>query len=160
MFSGYKGRFCEIPIDPCHINPCENQGICQPLTYNNGFRCVCPINYSGRLCQILLNNFCASSPCLNNGTCENLSHGYYCHCPTNEICDKNKIKNIPCSTSSSLNNSNRCVYGTCDHGKCNCFPGWTGQFCSEDIDECKMNPCYNQGTCYVSYVFLLSINFT
>ncbi|CAF4399033.1 unnamed protein product, partial [Rotaria sp. Silwood2] len=153
---GYEGRFCEIPIDPCQNNPCENQGTCIRTAYNNNFRCVCPTNYSGRLCQILIRNFCASSPCLSNATCENLPHGYRCYCPTNDLCDKTKINNITCSMS-SLNHTNQCVYGTCLNGKCNCFPGWTGVFCSEDIDECKVNPCNNQETCYVSIIQEISI---
>ncbi|CAF2076587.1 unnamed protein product [Rotaria magnacalcarata] len=144
---GYEGRFCEIPIDPCYHNPCENQGACIRTGYHNDkFRCVCPINYSGRLCQIYIKDYCASSPCLSNATCENSPHGYRCYCPSDDQCDKAKIKNLTCST--LFNNTNQCVYGICQHGKCSCFPGWKGDFCSDDIDECKMNPCVNQGTCY------------
>lgn len=143
LSSGYEGRFCQIPIDPCQVNPCENSGTCLP-TMNKNFRCLCPENYSGRTCQIHMKNFCSSSPCLFNATCENLPNGYRCMCPTNEICDKSKILTKACS------NTNQCIYGTCNtDGKCSCFPGWTGDFCSEDIDECLTNPCANQGTCYV-----------
>jgi len=142
LSSGYEGRFCQIPIDPCQINPCENSGTCVP-TMNKNFRCLCPENYSGRTCQIHMKNFCSSSPCLFNATCENLPNGYRCMCPTNEICDKSKILTKTCS------NTNQCIYGTCNtDGKCSCFPGWTGDFCSDDIDECLTNPCANQGTCY------------
>jgi hypothetical protein len=147
--SGYEGRLCEIPIDPCQNNPCENQGTCIRTAYNNNFRCVCPTNYSGRTCKIHINNFCASSPCFSNATCENLLDGYRCYCPSNDSCDRTKIKNTTCSIS-PLNYTNQCIYGTCNNEKCNCFPGWTGDFCSEDIDECKLNPCTNEGTCYVS----------
>ncbi|CAF4268093.1 unnamed protein product [Rotaria socialis] len=144
---GYEGRFCEIPIDPCYHNPCENQGTCIRTGYHNDkFRCVCPTNYSGRLCQIYIKDYCASSPCLSNATCENSPHGYRCYCPSDDQCDKAKIKNLSCST--LFNNTNQCVYGTCQDGKCSCFPGWKGDFCADDIDECKMNPCVNQGTCY------------
>ncbi|CAF4131322.1 unnamed protein product [Rotaria magnacalcarata] len=148
FLSRYEGRFCEIPIDPCYHNPCENQGACIRTGYHNDkFRCVCPINYSGRLCQIYIKDYCASSPCLSNATCENSPHGYRCYCPSDDQCDKAKIKNLTCSTT-LFNNTNQCVYGICQHGKCSCFPGWKGDFCSDDIDECKMNPCVNQGTCY------------
>ena len=140
---GYEGRFCEIPIDPCQKNPCENQGTCARAAYNNDFRCVCPPNYSGRTCQLLIKDYCASSPCVANATCENLLDGYRCACRTNDPCDRTQIKNVTCSA------SNKCIYGTCDNDKCTCFPGWTGSLCAEDIDECKLNPCADQGTCHV-----------
>ena len=33
---------------------------------------------------------------------------------------------------------------------CSCTPGWTGDLCSSDIDECFIQSCENGGTCHVS----------
>ena len=33
---------------------------------------------------------------------------------------------------------------------CDCAPGWTGDRCGTEIDECSSNPCQNNGTCFVS----------
>ena len=49
-----------------------------------------------------------------------------------------------CYTEHSLNVSRQC---DTDTGECFCLPGWTGQTCDDDIDECGTvtNPC-NNGT--------------
>ena len=33
---------------------------------------------------------------------------------------------------------------------CVCEPGWTGERCSVNIDDCATDPCQNGGNCSVS----------
>lgn len=53
-------------------------------------------------------------------------------------------------------NPDNCIGVVCDHGSCvdgldnftcQCQPGYTGLYCDVDIDECRSQPCQNQGTC-------------
>lgn len=45
----------------------------------------------------------------------------------------------------------RCSHGICvnNHGgfQCYCMPGYTGEFCNVDFDECLSQPCKHNATC-------------
>ena len=90
--------------DPCGFNssihvtlsvlecPCENGGSCISVGPPTGppFSCVCPAGFSGVLCQNNLLDECASSPCLNGGTCIDEIDAFRCACLprySGAICD-------------------------------------------------------------------------
>ena len=47
--SGFFGQFCEAPAPICVPNPCVSEGIC--TEYNGTFRCLCPLEQGGRMCE-------------------------------------------------------------------------------------------------------------
>uniref|UniRef100_A0A8C0UNG6 Delta-like protein n=1 Tax=Cyanistes caeruleus TaxID=156563 RepID=A0A8C0UNG6_CYACU len=65
-------------------------------------------------------NYCGTHPpCLNGGTCSNTGPDkYHCHL-------------------TDLVNGYRCI----------CSPGYAGDHCEKDINECASNPCMNGGHC-------------
>ncbi|KAK6020636.1 EGF-like domain protein, partial [Ostertagia ostertagi] len=100
---GWTGENCDVNIDDCASQPCQNGGTCTdeiagfscscPAGYRgytvniwsitvqhlpvgtmscedgiNSFSCVCKPGYSGEFCETRIDQ-CASSPCMNNGTC-------------------------------------------------------------------------------------------
>uniref|UniRef100_A0A3Q2YVP4 Crumbs cell polarity complex component 2 n=1 Tax=Hippocampus comes TaxID=109280 RepID=A0A3Q2YVP4_HIPCM len=58
----------------CKHEPCVNGGKCQ-ITWND-FKCDCPINFSGRLCERRL--WCVENPCFEGGHCVDVWDGYEC----------------------------------------------------------------------------------
>ena len=70
------GRHCELPIDYCAQQGCNNSGTC---VNERGYRrCLCPPGFNGSSCEITP---CMMEPC-NNGTCRMLSDlRYQCDCP-------------------------------------------------------------------------------
>ena len=57
-----------------------------------------------------------------------------------------------CETNIDDCNHDNCNNGTCIDGinryTCDCFPGYEGQFCANEIDEClRYRPCKNSATC-------------
>uniref|UniRef100_A0A3P8TUL4 Sushi, nidogen and EGF-like domain-containing protein 1 n=1 Tax=Amphiprion percula TaxID=161767 RepID=A0A3P8TUL4_AMPPE len=138
---------CNNSASVCpHLRPCLNGGQCidDCITGNPSFTCSCLAGFTGRRCQIDVDE-CASSPCQNGGTCEDQINGFICRCPpgyTGIHCetDIDECKDRPCFNNAS------CVQGAGSF-TCVCEPGYTGVLCETDIDECESQPCLNGGEC-------------
>ncbi|RZF46822.1 hypothetical protein LSTR_LSTR008054 [Laodelphax striatellus] len=165
---GYTGRDCHTDINDCESGPCLNGGEC--VDQVNGFRCICPVGFVGTLCEVD-HDHCNPNPCENEAPCFNTQADYYCHCPKDwqgKNCSVPRIhcNNPPCdwveTTCSFPTSSNMSqqifATGACgEHGRCYatvlgsyqcvCDPGYTGKYCHENINDCKLNPCQNGGTC-------------
>ena len=163
---GYTGSMCDTNINECDPNPCVNNNTCIDeindytcnctnewmgkncsdcgLTCNNGGLvtpdcsiCDCLPGYTGNMCDTNINE-CDPNPCVNNGTCIDGINDYTCNC-TNEWMGKNCSDCGLTCNNGGLQNS--------DCSICDCSPGYTGNMCEADINECDPNPCLNKGNC-------------
>lgn len=48
---GFEGEHCEINIDDCEDNDCENNSTC--VDGINNYTCLCPPEYTGRKCSAI-----------------------------------------------------------------------------------------------------------
>ncbi|XP_026748193.2 cubilin [Galleria mellonella] len=56
-YRGFTGARCNIPLDYCANNPCQNGGVCRTdETMARGFRCECTALYTGIMCQVRARN--------------------------------------------------------------------------------------------------------
>lgn len=117
---------------------------------------MCPSQWKGVRCETSTQPPCASSPCVNGGTCVNTKNGnstgsgttagYVCHCPigfSGPTCHQisNHCQPDPCR------NGATCVPGKDNSSyTCKCAAGFTGAHCHLP-DHCQKNPCLNGGTC-------------
>ncbi|NWU83430.1 FBP1 protein, partial [Onychorhynchus coronatus] len=146
FFFSISGEFCEVQIDNCGSNSCENGGTC--IAYEDHFQCTCPVGFEGERCELdidacLFNNI----SCAPGALCfyDEENQRFHCVCVlgwTGKTC---------------LENINECEENQCQHGatcedginkySCNCVPGYEGPFCEVEINECLSSPCKNGATC-------------
>jgi protein eyes shut len=53
----------------------------------------------------------------------------------------------PLGSGNKCHNGGLCVEGRGLDFTCECADGWTGRFCSINIDECESSPCLNGAVC-------------
>lgn len=105
-FHGYTGDHCDVKIDYCTNNPCEN-GECSNSV--EGFLCQCEPGYIGRRCHL---RPCDYTPCHSNAECINLSvyaathRSYRCVCPKG-------LKGSTCEQIKSPCHPSPCKNGEC-----------------------------------------------
>ncbi|XP_069124102.1 uncharacterized protein [Argopecten irradians] len=142
----YQGERCETPRITCDSLTCGNADECY-YDYRTGLpQCICNPGYilePGQSdCSLV--DLCASSPCMNGGTCSNVPAGIICHCPLGyggSLCqhDLDDCVSLPCA------NNGTCVDGF-NNFTCLCLSGYSSDDCSSDVNECLDYPCNSTGT--------------
>ncbi|XP_076211338.1 protein crumbs homolog 2 isoform X6 [Aptenodytes patagonicus] len=161
--SGYQGIQCEVDINECVSQPCQHNGTCHDLI--NSYHCDCSdTGFEGDHCELDILE-CASEPCLNSATCVEGIKNYSCACwpgYTGQHCEEDVDECVtdPCHNGGvCFERSNQAYYGTRPDFPsnfsysqaagflCSCQPGFAGETCFTNIDECGSQPCQNGGLC-------------
>ncbi|KAM7385717.1 hypothetical protein PAMP_001779 [Pampus punctatissimus] len=132
---GFTGTNCETEVNECESNPCRHSGTCSDLV--GQYECQCPTGFLGKNCEVDI-DACAlpNNTCPPKTQCLDLPDGlrYTCRVP----CPPNLQ---PCA------NGGRCVLTDASSYTCICTPGWSGQSCHTNVNDCVQHWCQNGGTC-------------
>lgn len=133
--TGYEGANCSVDIDECEISPCQNNATCVDKV--NDYDCTCWQGYEGKDCEEDIQE-CDNDPCQNGGTCFEKSN--------TTLYDSSIVSTLP-EGKIRDHFSRSFGYNLAGGYLCNCVPGYTGDDCQTDIDECASKPCYNGAIC-------------
>jgi hypothetical protein len=118
--AGFWGPACE----PC--GECSEFGVCQDGAEGDGM-CVCGDGYQGEDCRSCAEGYAPmdGGPWMEGGYC---------------------MPNLECSIT-FCSAHGLCVYPDGGPLMCECAPGWGGEDCSENVDECAEEGICGNGTC-------------
>lgn len=143
---GFVGPNCEIEINECASNPCQNAGTC--LDLKGAFLCQCPASYTGVFCETVFITTTTSTtpttttinsavvcpfqnPCLNQGLCIFFGSTYQCICPegySGSLCETGIATTVTTTTLTTTTSAIQfCSSTTCKNGG-TCVSGTNGGF--------------------------------
>ncbi|PIN95737.1 hypothetical protein AB205_0128190 [Aquarana catesbeiana] len=143
---GWGGLFCNQDLNYCtNHKPCRNGASCTN-TGQGSYSCNCRPGFTGTNCEIESNE-CASNPCRNGGSCNDLENDYKCVCPRGFYGKNCDISAMTCADGPCFNGGT-CVEKSIVGGYvCRCPVNYHGSNCEKKIDRCTNNPCLNGGHC-------------
>ncbi|XP_026013617.1 sushi, nidogen and EGF-like domain-containing protein 1 isoform X2 [Astatotilapia calliptera] len=133
--AGFTGRRCQIDVNECASQPCQNGGTCKDQI--NSFMCQCPPGYTGILCETDIDE-CKDRPCFNNATCVRGAGAFTCVCEpgyTGVLCetDIDECESQPCL------NGGECI-DRVNNFTCTCPAAFTGTLCETELLPVQVNP--------------------
>nr|XP_040033839.1 protein eyes shut homolog isoform X3 [Gasterosteus aculeatus aculeatus] len=133
---GFTGRNCVTDINECNSSPCQHNGTCHDLPGH--YECQCLAGFLGKNCEVDI-DACAlpDNTCPSNTQCLDLPDGleYTCRAPCPQALQQ------PCA------NGGRCLLNNASSYTCICTPGWSGQNCRTNVNDCVQHWCRNGATC-------------
>ena len=150
MNSSFSGN-CDVDVNECSSSPrspCTNGAVCQDSATDgevsyDAYRCVCSPGFTNGICNYTFIPEVAAQ-------C-NVSEGGNCDIDVDE-CQSNPCSAGSCVDSTDASDSSVDIQVLPGAYYCDCSssrPGWTGDNCEDDIDECASTPCEN-GLCFDS----------
>uniref|UniRef100_A0A9J7ZNY4 Sushi, nidogen and EGF-like domains 1 n=1 Tax=Cyprinus carpio carpio TaxID=630221 RepID=A0A9J7ZNY4_CYPCA len=144
---GYPGRWVfriddsQVQVGSCNdsasvcanLRPCQNGGRCidDCITGNPSFTCSCLAGFTGRRCQIEVDE-CSSYPCQNGGTCVDKINHFICLCPVGFIGTTCETDIDECQETPCLNGA-QCIQDLVNNYTCTCTANFTGNLCETGV---------------------------
>ncbi|BET00878.1 Laminin G domain [Nesidiocoris tenuis] len=126
---GTQGLNCEININECESNPCQNKATCHDLI--DGYTCECEPGFDGVYCEIDIDECELYKPCVH-GECVDGVASYNCLCE-GIYGGKNCSVELTACRSNPCKNGGTCIpylEGETTHKfNCSCTNGFQGHVC-------------------------------
>ncbi|GBM24742.1 Protocadherin Fat 1 [Araneus ventricosus] len=127
---------------------CYNGGTCNFATYDPEERwCSCPANFTGRYCDVDVNECLSPGACSEHEICINTFGSYKCFCEDGFVRDVYKcVRKTNCIEDPCMNFAG-CIDREDGRITCICRLGYVGERCEKKIMECDETSCMEGEVC-------------